>query len=150
MAGLDAALAGAVAFIRGNILIDTVRITLPTDGTPVLNEDTGQLEYPAAGEPYYEGPGAVLSTNALGELPGVPDAQQPWAGATRSRYRLYTPLDAPIPPKDAVVSVVTVHDPTRTFLLGRTWICNDPGRVSTVEVVRVTSLDQNRVPEAGP
>ncbi|TXS39687.1 DUF6093 family protein [Streptomyces sp. t39] len=150
MAGLDAALAGAVAFIAGNILIDTVRVTLPTSGEPVLNEDTGQLEYPAAGQVLYEGPGAVLSTNALGELPGVPDAQQPWAGATRSRYRLYTPLAAPIPPKDAIVTVVGVHDPGRTSLMGRSWICNDPGRVSTVEVVRITSLDQNRVPEAGP
>lgn len=147
MAGLDDVIAGAVAFIRTNLLVDTVRITRPATGSPVLNEETGQLEYPT-GEVLYEGDGAVLSTAALGELPGTPDATQPWPGMTRSRYKLLTPLEAPLAPKDAIVTVIGVHNPANTALIGRSWICNDPSRVSSVEAVRVTSLDQNRVPEA--
>lgn len=149
MAGLDDAIAGAVAFIRTMLLVDTVRITRPATGAPVLNEDTGQLEYPT-GTVLYEGPGAVLTTGALGELPGVPDANLPWPGATRSRYRMLTPLEAPIAPKDAIVTVVAVHNPANTALMGRSWICNDPGKASTVEAVRVTSLDQNRLPDGSP
>jgi hypothetical protein len=149
MAGaLDGVLAQIADWIEDNLLLDTVRITLPANGAPVLNETTGQLEHPD-GTVLYEGPGAVLSSAALGELPGIPDATQAWPGATKSRYRMLTPLDAPLAPKDAIVTVTAVRNPANTALIGRSWICNDPSRVSTMEAVRMTVLDQNRVPGEG-
>ncbi|WP_093803890.1 DUF6093 family protein [Streptomyces sp. Wb2n-11] len=143
MAGLDQALAGVTRWIETNLLIDTVRITQPGSGEPVLNAATGQLEYPQ-GTVLYEGPGAIVPGSATMERSAVPDATQPWFPQTRSTYVLLTPIGAPIPPEHAIASAVQVHDPTRTSLLGRTWICADPGQASTVEVVRRTALDQNR------
>ncbi|MFB8122120.1 DUF6093 family protein [Streptomyces bacillaris] len=142
MLGLDDALRGVVGWIEENLLIDTVRITLPA-GDPVLNEDTGQLEYPD-GDVLYEGPGGIQGSSAQAEIVATPDRNLPWTSETTSRYRLFTPLQAPLVPKDAVVTVVAVHDPTRTGLLHRSWTVTDPGRAGTVEVVRVTPLDQLR------
>lgn len=144
MAGLDAALAGVTAWIGTNLLIDTVRVELPATGEPVLDEETGDLVRPP-GELLYEGPGAVQST-AQNEISAVPGALEPWTTETRSRYKFLTPLDAPIPPKDAIVRVTATHNPARTGLIGRSWTCQDPGRVGTVEVVRITPLDQNQEP----
>lgn len=144
MAGLDNILAGVTGWIGKNLLVDTVRITLPPVGEPVLNEDTGQMEYPE-GEVLYEGPGAVQGGIAQSEVTSTPNAGQPWAQETKSRYRLLTPLEAPIAPKDATVTVVQVHNPARTDLIGRSFMCQDPGIAATTEVVRVTALDQNQV-----
>ena len=143
MAGLDAILACTVTWIERNLLVDTVRITTAPVGEPVLNEDTGQLEYPE-GDLVYEGPGAVQGGIAQSEVSAVPSAGQPWLQETTSRYRMMTPLSAPIAPKDAIVTVVQVHNPARADLIGRTWICQDPGIAATTEVVRVTPLDQNQ------
>ncbi|MFJ1993078.1 DUF6093 family protein [Streptomyces asiaticus] len=145
MRGLDAALAGVVAWIDGNLLVDTVRIALPAVGEPVYNPDTGLNEY-LPDEVLYEGPGAVQGGTAQSEISASPDALQMWVGETKSRYRLLTPLAAPLAPKDAIISVVAVHNPDHTGLLGRTWTAQDPSRAGTVEVVRVTPLDQNQAP----
>lgn len=144
MAGLDAILASTVTWIEKNLIVDTVRITAPPAGEPVLNEDTGLLEYPT-GALIYEGPGAVQGGIAQSEVAAIPSAGQPWLQETTSRYRLMTPLTAPIAPKDAIVTVVQVHNPERTDLIGRSWICQDPGIAATTEVVRITALDQNQV-----
>lgn len=148
MAGLDQALAGVVAWLGANILIDTVRVTAPATGEPTVDPATGQIVYPD-GEPLYEGPGAVVPGSATMERSAVPDDGQPWAQQTRSSYVLLTPLTAPVPPEYAIASVVAVHDPTRTALIGRTWLCADPGQAGTVEVVRRTALDQDRAPTVG-
>ncbi|WP_030756555.1 DUF6093 family protein [Streptomyces sp. NRRL F-5135] len=145
MPGLDRALAGVTRWFSTNILIDTVRITLPATTEPVLNTSTGNLEYPE-GAVLYEGPGAVFNANAAAEISATPDVQQPWIQETKSRYQLYTPLDAPVAPKDAVVTVTAVHDPARSALLGRAWTCPDPGQAATVEIARRTPLDQIRIP----
>lgn len=145
MAGLDAALAGVVTWISSNLLVDTVRITAPATGDPVYNPATGQNEYPAA-TVLYEGPGAVQGGTAQSEISSTPDALQMWVGETKSRYRLLTPLTAPLAPKDAIISVVAVHNPANAALLGRTWTAQDPSRAATVEVVRITPLDQNQAP----
>lgn len=144
MAGLDQILASTVTWIDKNLLVDTVRITLPPSGEPVLNESTGQLEYPE-GDVLYEGRGAVQGGIAQSEVSAIPNAGQPWKQETTSRYRLMTPLEAPIAPKDAIVTVVEVHNPARADLIGRSWICQDPGIAATTEVVRITALDQNQV-----
>jgi hypothetical protein len=148
MAGLDGVLAGVTRWVGTNLLIDTVRVTLPSVGEPVLNTTTGQLEYPEE-ELLYEGPGAVVSGSATMERSAVSDATQPWTSQTRSTYILLTPIEAPIPPENAIARVVAVHDPARDSLIGRTWICADSGQASTVEVVRRTALDQNRAPDTG-
>jgi hypothetical protein len=145
MAGLDALLTGVTRWLERDILIDTVRVTLPGSGEPVLNQETGQLEYPE-GEILYEGRGAVVPSSGTTERAAVPDGSQSWVQQRGLAYFLLTPLSAPIPPENAVTSVVEVHDPTRTSLLGRTWQCSAPGMASTIEVVRRTALDQNTVP----
>jgi hypothetical protein len=149
MAGLDAALAGVVAWIGGNLLVDTVQIALPASGDPVYNPDTGLNEYPP-GEVLYEGPGAVQGGTAQSDISATPNALQMWIGETKSRYRLLTPLTAPLAPKDAIVSVRAVHNPANTALIGRTWTTQDPSRAATVEVVRITPLDQNQAPREAP
>ncbi|MEU6979571.1 DUF6093 family protein [Streptomyces sp. NPDC046371] len=145
--GLDRALAGAVRWIDRNLLVDTIRVTQPGPGEPVLNPATGELEYPAA-TVLYDGPGAVLRSAAQGDLVSVPDAQLPWTANIKSRYRLLTPLDRPGFPKDAQVTVTAVHNPANTDLLGRSWICSDTTDAATVQAVRITALDQN--PSATP
>lgn len=142
MAGLDAALAGVKTWIGTNLLVDVVRVELPNDGEPVLDEETGNLTRPD-NHLLYEGPGAVQAATQ-NEMTATPGALEPWQVETRSRYRLMTPLEAPVPPKDAIVRVVQVHNPANTALIGRTWTCQDPGRAGTVEVVRITPLDQNQ------
>ena len=141
MPGLDAALAGVTRWIGTNLLVDTVRIELAATGKPVLNETTGELQRPIS-DVLYEGPGAVQGGVQQSEVYSTPGALAPWTQETKSRYRLLTPLAAPIPPKDAIVTVVQVHNPANTALIGRSWICQDPGRAATVEVVRITPLDQ--------
>lgn len=145
MAGLDDALAPIAAWIEDTLLVDTVRVARPGTGEPVLDEDTGRLTYPARGT-VYEGPGAVQATATQAGATAALGATQPWTQETRSPYRLLTPLSAPIPARDDVVTVVAVHDPARAALLDREWVCVDAGAASTVEVVRITGLDQQVVP----
>ncbi|MGA5009074.1 DUF6093 family protein [Streptomyces koyangensis] len=147
MAGLDQALAGVVTWIGTNLLIDTVGVTVPASGPPVLDPATGHLIYPDD-LLVYEGPGAVIPAGAAVDRSMVSDTTLPWAAQTKSAYMLLTPLTAPVPPEGSIVTVTAVHDPARTALLGRSWTCADPGQASTVEVVRRTPLDQNRIPEA--
>ncbi|KIF66291.1 hypothetical protein HY68_36940 [Streptomyces sp. AcH 505] len=149
MAGLDGVLAGVKTWLEDTILIDTVRITLPSTAEPVLNTETGLLEQPD-GEMLYEGPGAVIPRSGTGDINVVSDATQPWTQDTKSSGLLLTPLEAPIAPQYALISVRAVHDPARTALLGRTWICADPGLASTVEVVRRTPIDQKPIPVVAP
>lgn len=148
MAGLDTALAGVVQWIEANLMVDTVRIVRPVGGDPVLDPATGRLTYPEPG-PVYEGPGAVQSSGAPGGINALPSATLPWAEETMSPARLLTPMSAPLPARDDIVTVVTVHNPANTALIGRSWFCQDPGRASTVEVVRITPLDMKQAPRAG-
>lgn len=145
MAGLDAALAGVVTWIQANLMVDTVRIMRPATGDPVLDPATGKLTYP---QPVlvYEGVGAVIAAGAPGGISSLPSSTLPWAEETMSPARLFTPLSAPIPARDDLVTVVTVHNPANVALIGRTWFCQDPGRASTVEVARVTPMDMKQAP----
>lgn len=145
MAGLDSALAGVVLWIQDNLMVDTVRIERPVAGDPVLDTATGRLAYPDP-DLVYEGPGAVLTSGTPGGINALPSATLPWAEETTSSARLLTPLEAPIPARDDLVTVVTVHNPANTALIGRKWFVQDPGRASTVEVVRTTPLDMKQAP----
>jgi hypothetical protein len=144
MRGLDRALAGVVAWIGDKLLVDTVRVVLPATGEPVFDPDTGELTYPDD-TVLYSGDGAILAASAQGDLLAIADSQLPWTTETKSRYRLLTPLDGPAFPKDAQVTVTAVHNPANTALIGRSWIVADESRAATVEAVRITALDQNRI-----
>lgn len=122
---------------------------MPGASDPVLNTETGELEYPP-GAILYEGSGGVVPGAATTEGLLTADTSHPWTQTTRSKYILLTPLDAPIAPQNATVTVVQVHDPKRTSLIGRSWLCVDQGLGSTVEVVRRTALDQFQAGEATP
>lgn len=143
MPGLDNALAAVGRWLDANVLLDTVRITRPGVGDPVYNPSTGQNEFPES-TTVYEGPGAVQGGTAQSEMSAVPDAGQMWIQETRSRYRLLTPLTAPLAAKDDIVTVAAVHSPANVALIGRSWIAQDPSRAATLEAVRITPLDQNQ------
>lgn len=145
MAGLDSALAGVVLWIQDNLMVDTVRIERPVASEPVLDTATGRLTYPDP-DLVYEGQGAVLTGGTPGGINALPSATLPWAEETTSSARLLTPLEAPIPARDDLVSVVAVHNPANTALIGRKWFVQDPGRASAVEVVRTTPLDMKQAP----
>jgi len=148
MAGLDSVLADIGKWLQSNVLLDTIRIERPATGDPVLDPATGNLTYPEP-ELVYEGPGAVLSTGAPGGINALPSATLPWVEETMSPARLLTPLTAPLPARDDLVTVVAVHNPANTALIGRKWFCQDPGRASTLEAVRTTPLDMKQAPRQG-
>jgi hypothetical protein len=139
MAGID--LSGLVPVVEDLILLDTVRITTPASGPPVFNPVTGEYVYPE-GQLVYEGRGAVQSAYTADVTASTPNANLPWVSETRSRYRMFTPLDAPIAAKDTLVTVVTVHTGGDLSLLGRQWRVQDPAIAGTLGVVRITMLDQ--------
>jgi hypothetical protein len=139
MAGID--LSGLVPVVEELILLDTVRITTPVSGPPVFNPVTGEYAYPE-GQLVYEGRGAVQSAYTADVTASTPNSNLPWVSETRSRYRMFTPLAAPIAAKDTVVTVVTVHAGGDLSLLGRQWRVQDPAIAGTLGVVRITMLDQ--------
>lgn len=148
MPGLDDALAAAAAVIGEYVLRDTVRIRRPSLGAPVLNTTTGVLEYPDTAV-VYEGPGAVQADSEQAGFNGWPTSGEPWVTETKSLSRLLTPLDAPLAAKDDMVDVTAVHDPANTAIVGPVWIAADPGRVNTLEAVRITPLDRRQDARSG-
>lgn len=148
MPGLDDALAAAADLIGDLVLRDTVRIRRPSLGAAVLNESTGQLEYPPAAT-VYEGPGAVQADSQQAGFNGWPTAGEPWVAETKSMSRLMTPLGAPLARKDDLVDVTAVHGQGNTALIGPVWLASDPGRVNTLEAVRITPLDRRQDPRGG-
>lgn len=139
MPALD--LSALVPVIEEMVLQDTIRISSPSGGARVFNEATGEYEY-AQPEVVYEGVGAIISAYTNDVAASTPDSVLPWVSETRSRYRLLTPVDAPIAQKDMIVEVVTVHAGGDLSLLERKWRVQDPAVTGTLMVVRTTMLDQ--------
>lgn len=139
MAGLD--LSGIAGVVSNLLLLDTIRFALPATGDPVFNQDTGEYVYPED-YPIYEGPGAIQVAGTPGGVSSLPIPNLPWSDETRSRYRAFTPLSAPIAERDMLVTMVAVHPRGDLALLGRQWRVQDPSLAGTLSVVRVTSLDQ--------
>ncbi|WP_406738567.1 DUF6093 family protein [Streptomyces sp. NBC_00853] len=123
--------------LESALLVDTVRITRPT-GTAVLDPDTG-LVGAVPVEAVYEGAGAVLSGHGQVTAEGIVGRQ--WLDDTVSWYRLLTPLGAPLPARYDRVEVITTRA-SDSATRGRLWQVLDPSEVSTVELVRVTRLDE--------
>ncbi|MET9318814.1 DUF6093 family protein [Streptomyces sp. NPDC003038] len=119
------------------LLVDTVRITRPTGAAP-LDLDTG-LVGAVPVEAVYEGPGAVLSGHGQVTAEGIVGRQ--WLDDTVSWYRLLTPLGAPLPDRYDRVEVTAARSGSPATV-GRIWQVLDPSEASTVELVRVTRLDE--------
>ncbi|MFF1444117.1 DUF6093 family protein [Streptomyces sp. NPDC058295] len=139
MAGLD--LSGVAAFLEGFILLDTLRFSQPGSGQPVFNDTTGLYEYPDL-DPFWEGTGAVFPAATTGGVTGLPVASMPWVDETRSRYRAFTPLAAPVAERGMIVTVVQVHPGGDLQLLNRQWTVQDPSAAGTVGALRITGMDQ--------
>ncbi|MEW1658825.1 DUF6093 family protein [Streptomyces sp. NPDC093707] len=123
--------------LEAKLFLDTVRVTRPT-GTPALDPDTGLLgEVPA--DLVYEGPGAMLSGHGQVTAEGIIGKQ--WLDDTVSWYRLLTPLGAPVPARYDRVEVTVAYSGSAATG-GRVWQVLDPAEASTVELVRVTRLDE--------
>lgn len=124
-------------YLEATLLVDTVRVTRPT-GTAMLDPDTGLLG-PVPADVVYEGPGAVLSGHGQVAAEGIVGRQ--WLDDTVSWYRLLTPLSAQVPARYDRVEVTLARSGTAATV-GRIWQVLDPAEASTVEVVRVTRLDE--------
>ena len=134
-------LSGITKVVEDLIPWDTIRISAPTPGQPVFDPDSGEYVWPEA-EHLYEGPGAVQTAGTAAEVVAIPGANLPWAAETRSKYRLLTPIAAPVAEKDQLITVVAIHEGGDLALLGRQWRVQDPGGAGTMSVVRITALDQ--------
>ncbi|MEV0438412.1 DUF6093 family protein [Streptomyces spectabilis] len=123
--------------LEAKLLLDTVRITRPI-GTPKLDPATGLLgDTPT--ETIYEGPGALLSGHGQVTAEGIVGKQ--WLDDTVSWYRLMTPLGAPVPARYDRAEVTVAHSGSAATG-GRVWQVLDAAEASTVELVRVTRLDE--------
>ncbi|MDX3527142.1 DUF6093 family protein [Streptomyces sp. ID05-39B] len=139
MAGLD--LSGVAVFLEGFLLLDTLRFSRAGTGEPVFNNSTGLYEYPDL-DPYWEGKGAVLPSSTVGGVTGLSVESLPWSDETRSRYRAFTPLSAPVAERGMIVTVVQVHEGGDLELLTRQWLVQDPSAAGTFGALRITGLDQ--------
>ncbi|MFF3406695.1 DUF6093 family protein [Streptomyces sp. NPDC002742] len=129
-------LAPVATIVETRILVDTVEIFRP--GPQILNPDTGVYE-PGPDIVLYQGSGAVFSQGGPGLVLSLEG--QAYADDTRNRYRLLTPLGAPLGSRDDHVRVtVATQDPG---LLNRTWRVLDISDANSLAVVRTTWLDES-------
>ncbi len=123
--------------LETTVMVDQVRIARPT-GTPVLDPDTG-LVGPVPTVEVWAGNGAVLSAHGLAAVEHLVGGR--WLDDTASWYGLVTPLAAPLPQRGDLVTVTAAASST-AGTEGRTWQALDPAEASTVEVARITRLDE--------
>ncbi|MET9412114.1 DUF6093 family protein [Streptomyces sp. NPDC002935] len=129
-------LAAVATIVETRILVDTVEIFRP--GPQILNPDTGVYE-PGPDTILYQDTGAVFSQGGPGLVLSLEG--QAYADDTRNRYRLLTPLDAPLASRDDHVRVtVATQDPG---LLNRTWRVLDISDANSLAIVRTTWLDES-------
>ncbi|MGW6238374.1 DUF6093 family protein [Streptomyces sp. NPDC055094] len=127
---------GAVsAIVEKKILTNKIKIYRP--GEPVFNPDTGQYE-PGPPVTIYEGPGAIFPAGGPSVVLHL--AGQAYVDDTPSRYRLLTPLSAPVASREDTVTILEADDEPA---IGRVWRVIDIGEISTLSVVRTTWVDQN-------
>jgi hypothetical protein len=130
------ALGAVSAIVKDKVLVDTVQIFRA--GPQILDPDSGEYQ-PGPDTILYEGPGAVFAAGGPGltlMLEG-----QAFADDTRNRYRLLTPLSAPMASRDDQVRItVATQDPG---LLNRTWRALDLSGANSLAVVRTTWLEES-------
>lgn len=125
----------ALAPVMKRIMVDTVQIFRP--GPQVLNDDTGEYE-PGPDVIVWEGVGAVFAAGGPGMVMSL--AGQAYQDDTRDRYRLLTPLEAPLSSRDDCVRVTNAS--ADQGLLGRVWRVLDISDANTLAVVRTTWMDE--------
>ncbi|WP_031074426.1 DUF6093 family protein [Streptomyces sp. NRRL WC-3742] len=118
-------------------MVDQERIGRPT-GTAQLHVETGLVgSVPVT--LLWKGSGAVLSAHGLAALEQL--VCSPRLDDNASRHGLVTPLSTAIPQRDDLVALTAAASAT-AGTVGRTWQALDPGEAGTVEVARITSLDE--------
>ncbi|MFB7446009.1 DUF6093 family protein [Streptomyces mirabilis] len=127
--------AAVAPIVATRILVDTVEIFRP--GPQILNPDTGVYE-PGPDTIVYQGSGAVFSQGGPGLVLSLEG--QAYADDTRNRYRLLTPLEAPMASRDDCVRVTAATQDQG--LLNRVWRVLDISDANTLAVVRTTWMDE--------
>ena len=125
----------ALVPVMARIMVDTVEIFRP--GPQVLNEDTGVYE-PGPDVIVWEGLGAVFAAGGPGMVMSL--AGQAYQDDARERYRLLTPLEAPLASRDDCVRVTQARQDQG--LLGRVWRVLNISDANTLAVVRTTWMDE--------
>ncbi|MER7707240.1 DUF6093 family protein [Kitasatospora sp. NPDC097605] len=126
--------------VRELVLGDTIRLEKPSPGK-VLDEATGTL-IDAPGIVVYEGPGAVIGPGSQPIGLVVPTDLLEHVDDPKAGYKLLTLPDAPVPPRDAVLTVTAVHEGGDQSLLTRSWRVARPGHANTLLVVRMSWCDE--------
>jgi hypothetical protein len=118
----------AIRMVERRLLTDTVRFYKPGGTDP----DTFE---PLPDVVVWEGPGAIMPDHSTDVTLRLADGQSTAVGTT-GRYRLLTPLTAPIPTSEHSITLVRSKDP---FAVGRIWKTEGTER-SSHPVVRTTWL----------
>ncbi|MFC1415436.1 DUF6093 family protein [Streptacidiphilus cavernicola] len=128
---------GAVSdIVKSKVLVDTVQIFQP--GPEVLDPDSGEY-VPGPDTVIYEGPGAIFAQGGPGITLSLEG--QAYVDDTSDRFKLLTPLDAPLASRgDQVRVTVATQD---GGLINRVWRVLDLSDAGTLAIVRTTWLDQN-------
>lgn len=129
-------LAAVAPIVETRILVDTVEIFRP--GEPVLDPDSGEY-HPGPDQILYTGPGAIFASGGPGLVLSLEG--QAYADDTRNRYRLLTPLDAPLASREDQVRVT--HATQDPGLMNRVWRVLDISDANSLAVVRTTWLDES-------
>jgi hypothetical protein len=125
----------AIAPVMKRIMVDTVQVFRPSP--QVLNEDTGVYE-PGPDVIVWEGLGAVFAAGGPGMVMSL--AGQAYQDDPHDRYRLLTPLEAPLASRDDCVRVTNAAQDQG--LLNRMWRVLDISDANTLAVVRTTWMDE--------
>ncbi|WP_147317944.1 DUF6093 family protein [Streptomyces sp. 3212.3] len=136
-------LAAVAPIVETRILVDTVEIFRP--GPEVLDPDTGEY-HPGPDEVVYTGPGAMFAAGGPGLVLSLEG--QAYADDTRNRYRLLTPLDAPLASREDFVRVIAATQDGG--LLNRVWRVLDISDANSLAVVRTTWLDESTQTATNP
>jgi hypothetical protein len=124
-------LAAVAPIVETRILVDTIEIFRP--GPEILDPDSGEY-VPGPDTIVYQGPGAVFAVGGPGLVLSLEG--QAYADNTRNRYRLLTPLEAPLASREDQVRVtVATQDPGLT---NRIWRVLDISDANSLAVVRTT------------
>ncbi len=115
--------------------MDTVQIFRP--GEQVLDPDSGEY-VPGPDFIVYEGLGAVFAAGGPGMVLSLEG--QVYADDTNDRYRLLTPLDAPLASREDKVRVIRATQDQG--LLNRVWRVLGISEANTLAVVRTTWMDE--------
>ncbi|MFD6343612.1 DUF6093 family protein [Streptomyces roseolus] len=122
---------------EGRVCTDTVKVYIPGQFNPDTWETTPDIVL-------WEGPGAILPDRAADVTVTVQDGQG--TPVSRSgRYRLFTPISAPVATAEHTVTLTVARDPDAA---GRMWRVESVER-SSAPVLRLTWLRYDSTANGG-